>query len=86
MMMNGGAKTGEQLPKGGKKRTEDELLGRCEHVERERDLILVALALQPRKQIRRIQHGRKERRKNPPPAYVPRRRSSRLFVEFCQEY
>ena len=37
--------------------TEDELLGRRQHVEREGDLVLVAFALQPSDQIRGIPHG-----------------------------
>lgn len=41
---------------GQRERTEDELLGRCEHVERECDFILVAFALQPSDQFRGIKH------------------------------
>lgn len=41
-------------------RTEDELLRGRKHVERERDLVLVALALKPAQQLSRIEHGRED--------------------------
>jgi uncharacterized membrane protein YgcG len=37
-------------------RTEDELLRRRQHVQREGDLVLVALALEPAEQRGRVQH------------------------------
>jgi hypothetical protein len=41
--------------------TEDKLLSTCQHVQRERDFILVALALEPAEQRGWVQHcGEKE--------------------------
>ena len=47
-------------PLGGGERTEDELLRRGEHVEGERDLVLVAFALQPADQVRGVEHRGKK--------------------------
>lgn len=40
------------------RRTEDEFLGRCEHVEGKGHFVLVAFALQPANQVRRVEHRR----------------------------
>lgn len=43
-------------------RTEDEFLGRGQHVQRECNLVLVALALEPAQQGGRVEHCGDEKR------------------------
>jgi hypothetical protein len=50
------------MVEGTDRRTEYKLLRRCQHVQRERDFILVPLALEPAEECGRVEHCGEEER------------------------